>query len=83
MKKLIIKGNIPNISNCTVNNFEEEYCNYLRNTHNNKWRTPEAFSLDFDSTLEDLKKSKFVYVDDLNVELALKKHLNVIEEVEL
>lgn len=80
---LVIKDTVPKIPNCIVNNFEEEYCNYLHNTHNNKWRTPEAFSLDFDSTLEDLKKSKFVYVDDYNIRLSLKKHLNVIEEVEL
>lgn len=80
MKKLIVKGPIPKIPNCIINSFEEEYNQYLRNA-SKYWKTPEGFSLEFDSTLSDLKKSYFIYVEDTNIELIIKKRLNVIEEV--
>ena len=79
MKKLIVKGPIPTIKNCVVN---DEYALYLRTAKKN-WRTEEAFSLEFDSTLSDLKKSHFVYVDREDLELLIKKRLNVIEVIEL
>lgn len=83
MKKLIVKGPIPKtISNCVVNDFGEEYALYLRKAKKN-WRTEEAFSLEFESTLSDLKKSHFIYVDRSDLELLIKKRLNVIEEIEL
>ena len=53
MKKLIVKGPIPTIKNCVVNDFDDEYALYLRTAKKN-WRTEEAFSLEFDSTLSDL-----------------------------
>lgn len=81
MVKLIIKGNIPkSIPRCIINTFEEEYNIYLR-TANKYWRTKEGFSLEFDSTLSDLQKSHFVYVDSDDIIKVLKQKLNVIEEV--
>lgn len=82
MKKLIVKGNIVNIPHCIINDFEEEYSNYLKNAKKN-WRTREGFSLEFDSTLKDLLQSHFVYVDRRDLELLIKKQFNVIEEIEL
>ena len=78
MKKLVVKG--PTIKNCIVNDFDDEYALYLRTAKKN-WRTMEAFSLEFDSTLSDLKKSHFIYVD--REDLLIKKRLNVIEVIEL
>jgi hypothetical protein len=76
---MIVKGKIPkNIPNCTINTFEEEYTNYLR-TAKKHWRTHEGFSLMFDSTLEDLKKSHFIYAEDQKLIEVIKKRLNVIE----
>ena len=82
MKKLIIKGPVTTIKNCIVNDFEDEYALYLRTAKKN-WRTMEAFSLEFDSTLSDLKKSHFIYVDREDLELLIKKRMNVIEVIEL
>ena len=50
MKKLVVKGPVPTIKNCIVNDFDDEYALYLRTAKKN-WRTMEAFSLEFDSTL--------------------------------
>lgn len=81
MKVLIVKGIIPkNIPGCIINDFEEEFSKYLRNA-NKYWRTREAFSLDFDSTLEDLKNSHFIYTDRRDIEYLIKKQFNVIEEL--
>lgn len=81
MKVLIVKGNIPkSIPGCIINDFEEEYSVYLRKAGKH-WKTREAFSLDFDSTLEDLKNSHFIYVDRRDIEYLIKKQLNVIEEL--
>lgn len=80
-KKLVIKGSIPKtIKDCVINNFEEEYTMYLKNT-GKKWRTKQGFSLDYDSTLEDLEKCHFVYVPNIEIETLLKRKLNVIEEI--
>ena len=77
MKKLVVKGPIPKtLQNCVVNDFEEEYANYLR-TAKKPWRTKEAFSLEFNSTLADLQKSHFIYTDNPE---ALKR-LNIIETI--
>ena len=82
MKKLVVKGQVHTIKNCIVNDFDDEYALYLRTAKKN-WRTMEAFSLEFDSTLSDLKKSHFIYVDREDLELLIKKRLNVIEVIEL
>lgn len=83
MKKLIVKGPVPkSISNCVINDFDEEYALYLKKAKKN-WRTKEAFSLEFNSTLSDLLKSRFIYVDREDLELLIMKRLNVIEIVEL
>lgn len=82
MKKLIVKGPIPAIKNCVVNSFDDEYALYLRRAGKH-WRTQEGFSLEFDSTLSDLKRSYFIYVDREDLELLIKKRLNVIEEINL
>ena len=80
MKKLVVKGIIPKNLPCLVNDFEEEFNQYLRTAKKN-WRTIEGFSLDFDSALEDLRNSHFLYVDDSKLELLIKKRLKVIEEI--
>ena len=80
MKKLIVKGPLPKHLPCLVRDYDEEYAHYLRTAKKN-WRTPEGFSLDFDSCLCDLKQSHFLYVEDKDLELLIKKRLNVIEEV--
>ena len=82
MKKLGVKGPVPTIKNRIVNHLADEYALYLRTAKKN-WRTMEAFSLEFDSTLSDLKKSHFIYVDREDLELLIKKRLNVIEVIEL
>ena len=82
MKKLVVKGPVPTIKNCIVNDFDDEYALYL-STAKKILRTMEAFSLEFDSTLSDLKKSHFIYVDREDLELLIKKRLNVIEVIEL
>lgn len=82
MKKLIVKGTIPTIKNCIINDFDDEYALYLK-TAKKHWRTKEAFSLEFESTLSDLKKSHFIYVDNSELELLINKRLNVIEIIEL
>lgn len=80
-KKLVIKGSIPKtIKDCVINSFEEEYNIYLRSTKG-KWRTKQGFSLDYDTTLEDLEKCHFVYVTTPEMESLLKRKLNVIEEI--
>lgn len=81
MAILIIKGIIPkSIPNCVITDFEEEYNKYLK-TANKYWKTREGFSLEFDSTLSDLQKSHFIYVDSENTIKLLKRKLNVIEEL--
>ena len=82
MKKLVVKGPVPTIKNCIVNDFDDEYALYLRTAKKN-WRTMEAFSLEFDSTLSDLKKSHFIYVDREDLEILIKKRFNDIEVIEL
>ncbi|MGN0966195.1 MAG: hypothetical protein ACI4OP_01200 [Candidatus Coprovivens sp.] len=80
-KKLVIKGSIPKtIKDCVINSFEEEYTAYLKNA-GRKWRTKQGFSLDYDTTLEDLEKCHFVYVTTPEMESLLKRKLNVIEEI--
>lgn len=74
---LVIKGKVPALP-CLVNTFEEEYDMYLKRT-GKKWRTQEGFSLDFDSTLEDLKKCHFVHTNDEKLIKLLRQKLNVIE----
>lgn len=82
MKQLIVFLNgkkVPKFNNAVINTFEEEYNKYkLRNKKN--WLTEEGFSLDFDSTLEDLKKSIFVYPNNIESEKWIKKYYKVIEE---
>lgn len=81
MKLLIVKGDIPkSIPGCIINDFEEEYSVYLRKAGKH-WKTKEAFSLDFNSTLEDLLKSHFIYVERRDMEFLIKKNFNVIEEL--
>jgi hypothetical protein len=81
MKQLIVLTNkIPNIKNATICTYEEEYQKYLNKCKTKIWRTPEGFSLNFNSTLKELKNSVFIYPDNENVEAWIKKFYKVIEE---
>lgn len=80
MITLVVKGRIP--KNIDYTTFEEEYAKYARKCKP-KWRTPEGFSLEFDSTLADLRQSCFIYTDNSVLAELIRKKLNVIEEIEL
>lgn len=77
---LIVKGKVPkSIPNCIINTFSEEYEIYLSKAKK-PWRTPEGFSLQFDTTLSDLKLCYFIHCGNDEIENLLKKKLNVIEQ---
>ena len=64
MKTFIIKVNplkMPKFGNYTT--FQEEFEKYARRCKKKAWATPEGFSLDFDTLLQDLKES--IFVNDL------------------
>lgn len=75
---LVIKGQIP--KNLPYNTFEEEYTKYARKCKP-KWRTHEGFSLEFESTLQDLRQSVFIHTTDIDLINTIRNKLNVIEEV--
>lgn len=81
MKALVVKGVVPKtIPFCVINNFDEEYSDYLKNTKKNLWRTVEGFSLEFDSYLSDLKDSYFIHTDSEDSYNYIKQNFKVIEE---
>ena len=54
MKTFIIKVNplkMPNFGNYST--FQEEFEKYARKCKKKAWATPEGFSLEFDTTLQD------------------------------
>ena len=69
MKTFIIKVNplkMPNFGNYST--FQEEFEKYARKCKKKQWATPEGFSLEFDTTLQDLKESVFVKRPALRLE---------------
>ena len=67
-------------TNIKYSTFNELYSIYARRCKKKFEATPEMFSLLFNSTLEDLKKSIWIKCKDSEVE-SIKKKFNVIEEI--
>lgn len=80
-KQLVVLTNkIPKIQNAIVTTFDEEYEKYKRSCKKDYLRTEACFSWNFDSTLQDLKKSVFIYPGNEDVERWIRKFYKVIEE---
>ena len=82
MKTFIIKVNplkMPNFSNYST--FQEEFEKYARKCKKKAWATPEGFSLEFDTTLQDLKDSVFVRPISDEEEVIIRKHFKILEEL--
>ena len=81
MKTLIIKVNplkIPNFNNYTT--FQEEFEKYARRCKKKSWATLEGFSLEFDSTLQDLRECVFVRPISDEEEAIIRKRFKILEE---
>ena len=85
MKQLVVKvsGKVPKIENAKVCTFEEEFEKYKKSCKKSYLWSEACFSWNFDSTLEDLKKSVFIYVSDPKTEAFIRKRYKVIEENEI
>lgn len=84
MKTFIIKVNplkIPNFGNYST--FQEEFEKYARKCKKKAWATPEGFSLEFDTTLQDLKESVFVRPISDEEEIIIRKRFKILEECEM
>ena len=84
MKTFIIKVNplkMPNFGNYST--FQEEFEKYARKCKKKAWATPEGFSLEFDTTLQDLKDSVFVRPISDEEEAIIRKHFKILEECEM
>ena len=82
MKTFIIKVNplkMPNFSNYST--FQEEFEKYARKCKKKAWATPEGFSLEFDTTLQDLKDSVFVRPISDEEEIIIRKRFKILEEI--
>ena len=82
MKTFIIKVNplkMPNFGNYST--FQEEFEKYARKCKKKAWATPEGFSLEFDTTLQDLKDSVFVRPISDEEEAIIRKHFKILEEL--
>ena len=82
MKTFIIKVNplkMPNFGNYST--FQEEFEKYARKCKKKAWATPEGFSLEFDTTLQDLKESIFVRPISDEEEVAIRKRFKILEEI--
>lgn len=82
MKTFIIKVNplkMPNFGNYST--FQEEFEKYARKCKKKAWATPEGFSLEFDTTLQDLKDSVFVKPISDEEEVIIRKHFKILEEL--
>lgn len=53
----------------------------MRKEKKKNWRSLEGFSLDFDSSIDDLKVCQYVFPDNEKTKAWILKNLNVIEEV--
>jgi hypothetical protein len=84
MKTFIIKVNplkMPNFGNYST--FQEEFEKYARKCKKKAWATPEGFSLEFDTTLQDLKESIFVKPISDEEEAIIRKQFKILEECEM
>lgn len=82
MKTFIIKVNplkVPNFGNYTT--FQEEFEKYARKCKKKQWATPECFSLEFDTTLQDLRESVFVHPISDEEEQIIRKQFKILEEL--
>ena len=82
MKTFIIKVNplkMPNFGNYST--FQEEFEKYARKCKKKAWATPEGFSLEFDTTLQDLKDSVFVRPISDEEEAIIRKCFKILEEL--
>ena len=82
MKTFIIKVNplkMPNFGNYST--FQEEFEKYARKCKKKAWATPEGFSLEFDTTLQDLKDSVFVRPISDEEETIILKRFKILEEI--
>ena len=82
MKTFIIKVNplkMPNFGNYST--FQEEFEKYARKCKKKAWATPEGFSLEFDTTLQDLKESIFVRPISDEEEITIRKRFKILEEI--
>ena len=82
MKTFIIKVNplkMPNFGNYST--FQEEFEKYARKCKKKAWATPEGFSLEFDTTLQDLKDSVFVIPISDEEEAIIRKRFKILEEI--
>ena len=82
MKIFIIKVNplkMPNFGNYST--FQEEFEKYARKCKKKAWATPEGFSLEFDTTLQDLKESVFVRPINDEEEAIIRKRFKILEEI--
>ena len=81
MKTFIIKVNplkMPNFGNYTT--FQEEFEKYARRCKKKSWATPEGFSLEFDSLLQDLRECVFVRPISDEEEAIIRKRFKILEE---
>ena len=82
MKTFIIKVNplkMPNFGNYST--FQEEFEKYARKCKKKAWAPPEGFSLEFDTTLQDLKDSVFVRPISDEEEAIIRKRFKILEEL--
>lgn len=81
MKTFIIKVNplkMPNFGDYTT--FQEEFEKYARRCKKKTWATPEGFSLEFDSLLQDLRECVFVRPISDEEEAIIRKRFKILEE---
>lgn len=72
---------MPNFGNYST--FQEEFEKYARKCKKKAWATPEGFSLEFDTTLQDLKESIFVRPISDEEEAIIHKRFKILEECEM
>ena len=72
---------MPNFGNYST--FQEEFEKYARKCKKKAWATPEGFSLEFDTTLQDLKDSVFVRPISDEEEVIIRKRFKILEECEM
>lgn len=69
---------MPNFGDYTT--FQEEFERYARRCKKKAWATPEGFSLEFDTTLQDLKECVFVHPINEEEEKIIRKRFKILEE---
>lgn len=84
MKKLVVltNGKVPKINNATVLTYDEEFEKYKKSCKKDFQRTEACFSWNYDSLIDQLRKSVFIYPGNDEVEAWIKKFYKVLEESE-